>query len=123
MSIAVYLGRKATKQTNLQTVQTLIKCSIIWVFTVCQSIHLGVSSKQRVNNDRLSSTLFKAKDKEDRYTRRLQRRAELEAKKKEREEEKAKQKKEKEKKLASEKPTEDEEQAADKVAELDGRWT
>ena len=75
----------------------------------------------RVNNDRLSSTFFKAKDKEDRYTRRLQRRAELEAKKKEREEEKAKQKKEKEKKLASEKPTEEEEQGADKVPEIDGR--
>ena len=36
-----------------QTVQTLMKCCImqhfIWVFTVCQSTHLGVSFLQRVN--------------------------------------------------------------------------
>ena len=35
-----------------KTVQTLMKCSImlhfIWVFTSCQSTHLGVSGLQRV---------------------------------------------------------------------------
>ena len=55
MTIAVDLGRIATKQTNktLQTVKTLVKCSImlhfIWVFTVCKSSCLGVSQIQKVN--------------------------------------------------------------------------
>ena len=40
------------KVVLILAVQTLMKCSImlhfIWVFTVYQSTHLGVSSKQRV---------------------------------------------------------------------------
>ena len=42
-----------------QTVQTLMKCSImlhfIWVFTVCQSTSLGVSRTERVSTDVLSN--------------------------------------------------------------------
>ena len=57
MTIAVDLGRKATKQNKLANSDDPDEMlHFIWVFTFCQSTHLGVSSIQRVNNDRLSST-------------------------------------------------------------------
>ena len=68
--------------SSLQKVQTLLKCSIklhfIWVFTVCQSTHLGVSSIQWVNlkksikvSKAKSTMLLTEMDKECRLTSKL----------------------------------------------------